>query len=130
MTTDASGNITAISNPYTRRTPWFNQTDFQFAHDIKVNKNNEAQVLGFEINVLNLFNQHSITSYYEGMNSIYQGTGLFQYGIFNGAASYQQFEGGYNVMANISGVAKNGMYGQPISYQMARSIRLQLRYTF
>jgi hypothetical protein len=130
VTTDAAGNITALGNPYTRRTPWFSQSDFSIGHEIKVNSNNENQVVGFELSVINLFNQHSVTAYSEGMNSIYQGNGLFQYGIFNGAASYQQFEKGYSVLPNLAGVGLSSLYGQPVSYQLARSLRFTLRYNF
>jgi hypothetical protein len=133
VSTDASGNFVSVGNPFVKRTPWFNQTDFNFVQEIKVNKNNEHQVLGFEFNVLNLLNQHSVTSYYQGMNSIYQGTpGLFQYQIFNGAASYQAMEAPYNVSQQLStnGFAKSGWYGQPFSWQQARTLRLTLRYTF
>ena len=71
MTLDSTGNITALGTPYSRRTPWYSQSDFNFAHEIKVNHNNESQVVGFDVNVINLFNQHAVTAYYQGMNSIY-----------------------------------------------------------
>jgi hypothetical protein len=64
------------------------------------------------------------------MNSIYQGNGLFQFGIFNGAASYQQFESGYDVLPNLAGVGKSSWYGQPTSFQQTRSLRFTLRYNF
>lgn len=133
VTTDSQGNFVSLGTPYSRRTPWFTQSDFNFVHEIKVNKNNESQVVGFEANVINLFNQHSVTSYYEGMNSIYQGTpGLFQGQIFGGASFYQTAESGYNVSQQLagSGFAKSAWYGQPYSYQLARSLRFTLRYTF
>ena len=44
MSTDANGDIT-VGTPYDRRTPWYTQTDFNLSHAIKVNKNNEHQVL-------------------------------------------------------------------------------------
>jgi hypothetical protein len=132
MTLDSTGNITALGTPYSRRTPWYSQSDFNFAHEIKVNHNNESQVVGFDVNVINLFNQHAVTAYYQGMNSIYQGSGLYPNGIsiFNGAAAYQQFETGYDVQGNLGGVAKDSNYGQPIRYQLARSLRFTLRYNF
>ena len=45
---------------YTRRTPWFTQTDSNFAHMFKVNKNNEHQTLSFKATVQNLFNQRAL----------------------------------------------------------------------
>jgi hypothetical protein len=130
---DSAGNLVSLGNPYTRRTPWYTQSDFNFVHEIKVNRDNEHQVLGFEANLINALNQHAVTSYYEGMNSIYQGTpGLFQFEIFNGASFYQTAESTYNVSQKLtgSGFAKSSWYGQPYSFQLARSIRFTVRYTF
>lgn len=133
VNTDAAGNFVSLGAPHARRTPWFNQSDFNFVQDFKVNPNHENQVLGFQINVLNLFNQHAITSYYEGMNSIYQGTpGLQQFEIFNGASFYQTAMTGYNPTADLStsGFAKSSWYGQPFSYQRARSLQLSVHFDF
>lgn len=66
LTQDANGNIT-FGTPYSRRTPWFTQTDFNIGHSFKVT---EHKALRFEANVTNLFNQHSVVQYYQGFNSI------------------------------------------------------------
>jgi hypothetical protein len=57
--------------------------------------------------------------------------------LYSGAPLYQELESGYNPQTWINGggvpanrVFKNSQYGQPYLYQLARSIRLQLRYTF
>jgi hypothetical protein len=132
LTTDAAGNITGIGNPTDRRTSWFTQSDFSLSHEIKVNHDNEAQVVGFEVNVMNLFNQHAVTAYYGGINSIFQGGGVNPNGvtIFDGANAYKQFETGYDVLPNLAGVGKSSWYGQPTRYQLARSLRFTLRYNF
>jgi hypothetical protein len=130
---DASGNIT-FGAPFTRRTPWYTQTDFNLQHAIKVNKNNEAQVLNFNATFTNLFNQHSVTSYWEGFNSNYLGSVLLPGGqsIFNGANFYQAAETGYSAQAaaTAGGMVLNGMYGQPNLWQISRHIRLGATFTW
>jgi hypothetical protein len=132
-TQDAFGNVT-LGNPYSRRTPWYTQTDFNLQHSIKVNKNNEHQVLGFSANFTNLLNQHAITSYWEAFNSNYLGSYLRPGGlnIFNGAAFYQAVETGYNAQALVTadGVVKNNLYGQPNLWQISRKIRLGATFTW
>jgi hypothetical protein len=126
-TQDATGAFT-LGTPYARRTPWYTQTDFNLQHGIKVNRNNEAEVLSFNATFTNLLNQHSVTSYWEGFNSNYVGNPLLPGGhnIFQGAAFYQAAEGGYSVPTAISdgGVVLNSLYGQPNLWQISRHIRL------
>ena len=137
--TDASGNVT-LGAPYSRRTPWFTQTDLNLAHAIKVNPNNEHQVLSFSATLTNLLNQHAVTSYWEGFNSNYFGSQL-QPGpvsIFSGAAWYQQAETGYNpqqwvngnASAGVPSVTPNSHYGSPNLWQISRNIRLGAQFTF
>jgi hypothetical protein len=132
VTTDASGNITSVGTPYERRTPWYTQSDFNFVHEMKVNHHNERQVVAFEMNVLNLFNQHSVTSYYSGLNSYYLATPLLPggVGISQGAQTYKTYESGYNVQQALGGVAESGLYGRPFSYQLGRTVRFTVRYDF
>jgi hypothetical protein len=128
---DASGN-TDLGKVYSRRTPWYTQTDANIAHAIKINKNNEHQVLSFNATLLNVLNQHAVTSYWEGLNSDYYPSALFQYGIFSGASFYQQVETGYNPQAAItaSGVPLNSEYGKPNLWQVSRKIRLGVQFSF
>jgi hypothetical protein len=135
---DSFGNIT-FGTPYARRTPWFTQTDFNLQHAIKVNKNNEAQVLSFSANFTNLLNQRAVTSYWEGFNSNYLGSVLLPggQGIFNGAAFYHAAETGYNAQAAANGngnpangIVLNGQYGQPNLWQVSRHIRLGAQFTW
>jgi hypothetical protein len=140
--TGTTGNLT-IGNPYTRRTPWFYQSDFNLSHEIKVNKNNESQLLGFSVNAINLFNQKAVTAYYGGMNSInYDNTPLQPSGanFGQGAQLYQILEGGYTPQQWINGATTtNGpaaanitssWYGKPFLYQFGRSLRFGARFTF
>jgi Carboxypeptidase regulatory-like domain len=124
----------AFSNPYSRRTPWFTQTDFNIGHSIKVNKDNEHQVLSFQGTLTNLLNQHSVVSYWQGFNSNYFTSQFFPsaQNVFGGAAFYQAAETGYDpaAAANSSGLIKNNNYGQPNLWQLSRNIRLGVKFTF
>ncbi len=124
----------AFSNPYSRRTPWFTQTDFNIGHSIKVNKDNEHQVLSFQGTLTNLLNQHSVVSYWQGFNSNYFTSQFFPsaQNVFGGAAFYQAAETGYDPVAaaNSSGLIKNNNYGQPNLWQLSRNIRLGVKFTF
>ena len=149
MTSDpATGNIT-LGNPFTRRTPWFTQSDLNVGHQIKVG---EGKAIAFEAAAFNLLNQRAITAYYGGMNSVNFQTPLVPgpgVSIFNGAATYQALESGYTPQTWINGVPgspsgcttacntpavpsviKSSWYGQPFLFQNARSIRFTLRYRF
>jgi outer membrane receptor protein involved in Fe transport len=129
--TGTPGNLT-FSAPFDRRTPWYSQTDFNISHAIKVNHNNEAQTLTLSAEFTNLLNQRSVTAYWEGFNSAFNGSQLFPFSIFNGASFYQQVESGYNVQAqaNSAGLVLNSLYGQPLLWQSPRSIRLGVAFTF
>ena len=57
ITQDPATGAVTFGNPYCRRTPWYTQTDFNFAHSFKVNKNNEHQMLQLSGDHTNLLNQ-------------------------------------------------------------------------
>ena len=137
--------ITGFGTPYFKRTPWYTQTDFNAAHEIKVNKNNEAQRLRFDATFTNLLNQHAVTAYWQGFNSNYFGTGVLPIGtgcgaggaagpcfILQGANFYQAAETGYNLQASAiaSGTKLNSLYGLPNLWQIGRSIRFGVTFTF
>jgi hypothetical protein len=143
ITTDANGNIT-FGPPVERRTPWFMQTDLQVKHSFHVNKNNEAQILSFAANVTNILNNHSVVQYYAGFDSLNFQTPLVP-GLVNGqpvsltsgAALYNVLEHGYNPQQWVNGnggqvprVIESSWYGQPSQYQLLRSMRLVLSFTF
>jgi outer membrane receptor protein involved in Fe transport len=155
----ATGAIT-LGTPYYRRTPWFTQTDFNLAHKIKVS---EGKTLGFDATFTNMFNQHSVVAYYEGLNSQNQASSLhpgydaagFGVNLADGAALYKILESGYNpqqwingvaaspagcspsgnpppkcVTNNITPVTLSSWYGKPQQYQLLRTIRLGVKFTF
>jgi hypothetical protein len=129
ITTDPATGAITLGNPYTRRTPWFIQSDVNLGHKIKIN---EHQSIAFEASAFNVLNQRSVTAYYGGFNSVNFATPLVPggVGLGAGAATYQALETGYDPKAALSGVIASSWYGKPFLYQNARSIRFNLRYTF
>jgi hypothetical protein len=135
MTTDATGKIT-LGNPYTRRTPWYIQSDLNASHQVKVS---DHQTIAFEATALNVFNQRRVTAYWGGMNSLNFATPLYPgtKDLSSGAALYSELESGYDVPTWINGnngavdgVVKSSWYGKPYLYQNGRSIRMGVHYTF
>jgi hypothetical protein len=128
---DSTGN-TVLGNVYSKRTPWYTQTDMQLTHAFKVNKNNEGQQLSFSATALNLLNQHAVIADWQGLNGQYAPNALLQYGIFGGAGFYQQVETGYNpqTLVSQSGVALNAAYGQPNQWQLSRNFRIAAKFTW
>ena len=139
-----TGDVT-IGNPYTRRTPWFTQSDLNFGHAFKVNKNNERQILSFQATLTNLLNQRAVVSYWETANSYWSGnySAVVPNGVTlrgPGAAFYQAAETGYNVNAGLAGLNSNAVgangfvlasdYGTPEIWQQSRRIRLGVKFSF
>jgi hypothetical protein len=128
-TTDPTTGAITLGSPFTRRTPWFTQTDFNIAHSFKVNRNNEHEILRFEANVLNLFNQHSVVQYYEGINSQSFSSALHPgydpntsnpqtaISLASGANLYQTLMSGYNPQQWIDGVpaSPTGCVTKPVN---------------
>ncbi len=120
------------------RTPWYIQSDASFKQEFKINKNNEAQVLTFEANVINLFNRQSATGFYTQLDSAFNQSFLNPGGQF----SYAAFEHPYDwkaLLANNTGlsgpdagvpVIGNSQYGKPFIFQTPRSMRLAVKFTF
>jgi hypothetical protein len=143
-TTDPVTNSVDFGSVYNRRTPWFTQTDFNLQHSIKVNKNNEHQVLAFSANFINLLNQRAVTAYWGGFSSNNLASFLTPLGacgtggatagcnLFNGAAFYQAAETGYDAQAaaTANNVVLNSHYGWPNLWQASRNIRLGAQFTF
>jgi hypothetical protein len=131
----STGAIT-LGSPYARRTPWYIQSDLSAKHDIKVG---DHQSISFEAVTNNLLNQHAVTAYWGGLNSLYYATPLYpgSANLGSGAALYQELESGYNVQTFINGgggalapVSANSEYGKPYLYQLGRTMRFALRFTF
>ena len=102
-------------------------------HSIKVNKNNEHQVLSFNATFTNLLNQHSVTSYWEGSTRITPFTPLYPaVSDFQRGGVLPATETGYNPQTvsqfperrPASSVVLNSHYGTPNLWQLSRNIRL------
>jgi hypothetical protein len=141
MSTDSNGNIT-LSNPYTKRTPWYTQSDLNLSHQIKTG---DHQSITFEATALNALNQRSVTSYNMSLNTwafrkpLYPGldSAGHRVNFGDGAELYQILEGGYDPSLWINGnggqvpsVVADSQYKQPYLFQNGRSLRLAVRFTF
>jgi hypothetical protein len=155
MTTDPTTGDITIGTPSARRTPWYIQSDMSAKHDIKVGDHED---ISFEATALNALNQHAITAFWQGMDSLNYATPLYPgvvpasataasgpcytnpgaaVNLACGALLYQELESGYNVQQWINGAAgagtavvQHGNYGKPYLFQIGRSLRFNLRYTF
>jgi hypothetical protein len=161
-----SGNIT-VGNPYTYRTPWYIQSDFNFTQNYKLS---ETKVLSFTATIPNILNQRAVTAYYPFLDSQQFGQYLSPqssacltantatYGLPSsscflptGLAAYATAEAGYNWQQLLNtgtggntpnvGAASNpfgfsgnmtlnSQYGQPYIYQLARTLRFAVKFTF
>jgi len=140
--TGTQGNLT-LGNPYFRRTPWYTQTDFNVGHEIKVNRNNEHQILSFTATIPNVLNQKAVTAYYGGFNSIYYdntqlqpqgvnfGDGANLYGVLEGGYSPQQWvNGGTGPYGTATAINPSSWYGKNFLYQYGRTMRFGAQFTF
>jgi len=143
---DPTTGAISIGPAHTFRTPWYMQTDFNLQQNYKLG---EQKVLSFGATFANLFNQHSVTAYNGIMDSTFTpgfgsltGTGCPTKGciLFNGPAWYTAAMHPYNLSSvlnstpysNSTGgpITVNSQYGTPLFYQLARTIRLQAKFTF
>jgi hypothetical protein len=154
---DLSNPATAVDCPITvsgvvpRRTPWYIQSDFQLQHEVKLGADHSKAVT-FQFTVPNIFNQHSVTSYVSQLDSAINTSYLAAGGVgcsalvptavgctiadqsafFNAAMHPYNWQNNLNQANYLSGapVTLNGNYGKPVYYQLPRTIRMGLRYTF
>jgi hypothetical protein len=139
----ATGNI-AVNDVRTFRTPWYTQSDLSVVHEIKVNKNNEHQVLGFEANITNALNQRAVTAYYTGLNSLDDNIALAPNGqrLVNPGA-YSTFFSPYDFVSTFNNNFYTGSpnnrprpeilsswYGKPFLFQQSRMVRFKVRFDF
>lgn len=131
VTQDPTTGAIAVGTPYTKRTPWYIQSDVNIRQNFKVS---EGKSLSFEVTITNLFNQHSVTAYNPQIDSYYFPQWLMPGGtsIFDGPAFYSAAEHPYNLASalNSDGITVNSQYGKPYLWQLSRNIRMALRFTF
>jgi Carboxypeptidase regulatory-like domain len=80
-----TGQIT-VGNPETKRTPWFNQTDFNIQQSYKIT---ESKVLSFSATLTNLLNERSVTAVGEQIDSTTATNFIAPGGSFNGPSGFQ-----------------------------------------
>ncbi|MGA2673663.1 MAG: carboxypeptidase regulatory-like domain-containing protein [Terracidiphilus sp.] len=151
----ATGAIT-VSDPYTKRTPWYTDTDFNIRQSVKLT---ESKALSFDATFTNVLNQHAVVSEGQQIDSNYavnfvvpQSAGCGTYNATNyptagwgtncyiadgpvAYASYMQkydYKGLMNAAFSNNGgpLTVNSEYGKPYLYQVGRNVRLALHFTF
>jgi hypothetical protein len=126
-----TGIWTLGSVEHNARMPLLTQTDLSFSPSFKVSKTNEAMRLTFELNAVNLFNQHAVLSVYP--NPFARGTEWLAFPSTNAlGTNVQKFLTGYNVAAEATAenLVVNSKYGLPFLFQNARNLRLGVKFTF
>jgi hypothetical protein len=141
---DASGNIT-FGTPYNRRTPWFIQSDLQVTPTYKISENKS---LSFSVTAPNVFNQHAVTAYWQGIDTDYYPQFLAPPSaacggpcwLANGYQFYAAAMSGYDYKSLInnalgatgtSGAMTIGsLYGKPLYRQLTRNLYMSVKFTF
>jgi len=145
---DPNSGLITIGAPYLKRTPWYLQTDFNLQHNYKLS---ETKVLSFSATLQNLFNQRSVTAVNESIDSGFNFNYIAPNGLAlgNGTPFYQATFQPYNIAAlanaaptnincpsnsNPTGVCGpltvSSGYGSPNRYQIGRTIRLTVKFSF
>ena len=150
VTQDPNTGAITVGSPFTKRTPWYNQTDFNLTQSYKIT---ESKTLGFSATITNLLNERSVTALQENITSGFNSNFIAPGGTTNtltaGIPFYIAAFHPYDVAAllnlapssvncptkqNPTGVCGpvtvNSGYGQPNRYQAGRAIRLGVRFTF
>ncbi|MGA8152026.1 MAG: carboxypeptidase regulatory-like domain-containing protein [Terriglobales bacterium] len=125
-----TGNL-SVTGVSTRRTPWFTQTDFSLTQNYKLS---ESRVISFQAIIPNLWNQRAVTAYGEQVDSGQFATFETPGGLpfYYGGEAYSLYEHPYNwkSLLNTNQITLNSQYNQPYLYQLARTIRLGIKFTF
>jgi hypothetical protein len=137
LTQNPTTGLITVGAPHLQRTPWYCQTDFNVQQNYKIG---ESKTLSFTGTIANLFNERSVTSVVGAMDSAYNYNFIAPGGLTTNAGTpfYVNTFHPYNIAAlmnaaytNSGGpLTVNGGYGQPNRYQIGRTIRLAVRFTF
>lgn len=144
VTQDPNTGVITVGSPFTRRTPWYEQTDFNFTQNYKIS---ESKTLGFSATIANLLNQQSVTQVMGNIDSGFAQNFIAPGGhtLFDGVAFYSAVEHPYDFKALLNSAPSNTIpnggkgpgpvtinsgYGLPNRYQAGRTIRLGVRFTF
>ncbi|NYF92110.1 carboxypeptidase regulatory-like domain-containing protein [Tunturiibacter empetritectus] len=127
-----SGAITT-GNAYSRRTPAYTQSDLNFKHTYHIK---EAQALSFDATFSNVLNQRAVTAYNSQIDTNYTPSFItpngqnFYHAVGQSAYAAYMRPYDYKSLLTTDNVTINSQYGKPYLFQSARTIRLQLHYTF
>jgi hypothetical protein len=143
ITQDPTTGAITVGNPFTKRTPWYNQTDFNFVQSYKIS---ESKTLGFSATIANVLNSQSVTALQENITSGFNSNFIAPGGLTlpKGVPFYSAVENPYDFRALLNSSPSNTIlggkgpgpvtidsgYGQPNRYQAGRTIRLAVRFTF
>jgi hypothetical protein len=138
----ATGAIT-VGAPFTKRTPWYNQTDFNLTQNYKIT---ETKALGFSATIANVLNQRAMTQVNGNITSGFNSNFIAPGGLTltKGVPFYTAVLNPYDFVAGLNSspsntipggtgpgpVTVNSGYNQPNRYQAGRTIRLGVRFTF
>ena len=136
-----NGDFVKANVVHDARTAPYVQSDATIRHEILVSKDHEERRMAFEINVANLFNQHAATAYYEFAipTNLISPTRASRFSGDPGV-DWGKVMNGYNYVDALNGTGAFGgvqsaltlasRYGQPLLFQLARNVRLAVRFTF
>ncbi|MFZ0410843.1 MAG: TonB-dependent receptor [Candidatus Acidiferrales bacterium] len=143
VTQDPTSGLITVGNPYTKRTPGYFQTDFNLQQNYKIG---ETKVLGFSATISNLLNSRSVTSVEENMDSGFNYNYIAPGGLTTSAgtpfyeATFHPYDiatlmnlAPTNTILNGTGpgpLTVSSAYGQPNRYQIGRTIRLGVKFSF
>jgi len=141
-----------VGIPYTNRNPWYLQTDLQVKETYKIG---ESKSLEFSSTFTNVLNEHVVTALNEQLDTPYLGNqsispggyttgdGIAFYAAAMNPSHYSLTDmlNGLNVMGGTSNdngtlnsqggpITMSSLYGKPLHYQLPRTIRLSVNFTF
>jgi len=140
--TKGPGGAWVYGSTYTKRTPWFVQSDVSLTESYAVSKEHDAWRLGFEANITNALNAKAATVFQSRINAASGSTGnyILPANTTSGNPNYGVLENGYDwkSIANVGNgqstsrgpLVLNNEYGVASSYQAGRAIRVKVKFTF
>jgi Carboxypeptidase regulatory-like domain len=143
VTQDPSTGLISVGSPFTKRTPFYMQSDANVQQNFKIT---ERFILGFSATIANVFNEHSVTSVEGNADSGFNYNYIAPGGLITGdgtpfyAASFHPYNLAQlmnNALTNtqLGGTGPGPLtvssaYGLPNRYQVGRTIRLGVKLTF
>ncbi len=141
---NATTGLITTSAPYTKRTPWYTDTDFNLKQAVKLG---ESSAITFDATFTNVLNEHKVVSNWENIDSDYTSHNYIRasngLNITGGLNFYSAVMSKYDYTAAMNSGSLNGtrstthgpitvdgLYGQPYGYQVPRNIILGLHITF